>query len=137
MITGGCLCGAVRYEAGGEPLFAGHCYCRDCQRVTGAGHSSFMGFGASAVKIAGETAAYAVVGDSGLPSVRRFCVVCGSQIFGEGEATPGILTIYAGSLDDPSQFRPQVAIYVRNRAAWDRPRDEVPEFDAAYPETAP
>ena len=40
LIEGGCLCGAVRYEANAEPAFAVHCYCRQCQRITGAGHAS-------------------------------------------------------------------------------------------------
>lgn len=132
-LTGGCLCGAVRYVADGEVLFSGHCHCRDCQRATGAGHASFIGIGASAVKITGETGGYAVIGDSGLPSVRRFCVVCGSQVFGEGDATPGVLAIYAGTLDDTAQFVPQIAIYTRSRAPWDKPSEALPEFDGAPP----
>jgi hypothetical protein len=35
--TGGCLCGSLRYEAEGEPLFTGHCYCADCRKASGSG----------------------------------------------------------------------------------------------------
>ena len=40
--SGGCLCGAVRYEAQGEPLYAGHCYCEDCRKASGGGFIPFM-----------------------------------------------------------------------------------------------
>ena len=52
--TGGCLCGALRYEAQGEPLFAGHCYCTDCQKSSGSGFIPFMGFASSALRITGR-----------------------------------------------------------------------------------
>jgi hypothetical protein len=44
ILTGGCLCGAVRYQAEGEPLYAGFCYCEDCRRASGAGAVPFMGY---------------------------------------------------------------------------------------------
>jgi hypothetical protein len=53
--TGGCLCGALRYEADGEPLFAGHCYCADCRKAFGSGFIPFMGFASSAVRFSGQT----------------------------------------------------------------------------------
>ena len=52
--TGGCLCGALRYEAVGEPLGSGHCYCADCRKASGSGFVPFMGFTASAVRFSGE-----------------------------------------------------------------------------------
>jgi hypothetical protein len=53
--SGGCLCGALRYEAKGEPLFAGHCYCADCRKASGSGFIPFMGFASSAVQFSGQT----------------------------------------------------------------------------------
>lgn len=54
-ITGGCLCGALRYEAQGEPTFAGFCFCADCRKASGGGSIGFMGFPASAVRFSGPT----------------------------------------------------------------------------------
>jgi hypothetical protein len=51
--TGGCLCGALRYEAVGEPLGSGHCYCGDCRKASGSGFVAFMGFKAAAVCFSG------------------------------------------------------------------------------------
>ena len=131
--TGGCLCGAVRYEARGQPVFAGHCHCRDCQRATGAGHASYMGMPRQQVKVSGETRMFSILADSGLPANRLFCPTCGSQIMAADSATPDIITIFAGTLDDTSLFNPQAAIYVRSRPHWDRTIHALPEFEAAPP----
>jgi len=51
LLTGGCACGAVRYECSGDPIFSGHCYCRDCQHSTGTAMASVMGMPKIAVKL--------------------------------------------------------------------------------------
>jgi len=133
MITGGCLCGRVRYECEGAPLFALNCHCRDCQRVSGAGHASVLGVEKAHFLVEGETRAYATTGESGRRSVRHFCPTCGSTLFGTPEAAPWVVTIYAGSLDDPSVFEPTVAQFTRSRPDWDRCAAPLREFSAAPP----
>ena len=54
-ITGGCLCGALRYEATTEPAYAGYCCCSDCRKASGSGFVGFMGFPASAISFTGES----------------------------------------------------------------------------------
>ncbi len=131
--TGGCLCGAVRYEIDGEPIFSAHCHCRDCQKATGAGHASVLGMPGSAVRLTGETRAYSVKGDSGQSVARHFCPVCGSVVFSAPEILPGATNILAGTLDDPSVFKPQIAIYTRDRAPWDRIDAALMEFETVPP----
>ena len=116
--TGGCLCGALRYEADGEPLYAGHCYCTDCQKASGSGFIPFMGFASSAVRVSGQTRQFRSKAASGGDAVRNFCPVCGGLVFGGEVGKDEQLNIYAGSLDDPSSFRPKVAIFARSRPAW-------------------
>jgi hypothetical protein len=116
--TGGCLCGALRYEAQGEPLFAGHCYCADCRRVSGSGFVAFMGFASGAVRFSGQARTYTSKAGNGGDAVRNSCPVCGSLVFGGVVGKDISHTIYAGSLDDPSSFHPQMAIFTRNRPAW-------------------
>jgi hypothetical protein len=133
MLTGGCLCGTVRYEADGEPLFACLCYCRDCQRASGAGHVPVLGMPADMVRVSGRTQGFTVTGGSGRPATRHFCPACGSCLFGTSEATPSLFNVYAGTLDDPSRFRPEAAIFTRSRAPWDPLPDGLPSFDALPP----
>ena len=75
--TGGCNCGAVRYESAAEPLMMGHCQCRDCQYESGGGHASQIAFPRAAVKVEGKVTQWDKRADSGnmvtraiLPDVR-------------------------------------------------------------------
>jgi hypothetical protein len=116
--VGGCLCGALRYEATGEPLYAGHCYCADCRKASGAGFVPFMGFASSAVRVSGQTRAFRSKSAKGTDAVRNFCPTCSSLVLGGEVGKDAEITIYAGSLDDPSSFRPTIAIFTRGRPAW-------------------
>jgi hypothetical protein len=116
--TGGCLCGAVRYEAEGAPKFMGHCYCADCRKASGSGFVPFMGFASDAVRLTGETRKFFSPAANGGDAVRNFCPVCGGLVFGGEAGKDTMFTIYAGSLDDPSLFHPTVAIFTRGRPDW-------------------
>jgi hypothetical protein len=116
--TGGCLCGALRYEALGEPLNMGHCYCGDCRKASGSGFIPFMGFAASAVRFSGPTLQYRSRSIRGTEAVRNFCPVCGSLVFGGEVGLDDQHTVYAGSLDEPARFKPSIAIFGRDRPAW-------------------
>ncbi|HEX2790778.1 MAG TPA: GFA family protein [Steroidobacteraceae bacterium] len=116
--TGGCLCGALRYEAEGEPLYAGCCYCADCRKASGSGFVPFMGFASSAVRFNGRSRQFTCKAANGRDAVRNSCPVCGSLVHGGVAGKDDSFTIYAGTLDDPSLFRPKIAIFTRNRAAW-------------------
>ena len=116
--TGGCLCGAVQYEAEGEPLYAGHCYCADCRKASGSGFVPFMGFASSAVRFSGRTRQFRSKSFRGGDAVRNSCPICGSLVFGGEVGKDESHTIYAGSLDDPSWFQPKIAIFVRDRPDW-------------------
>ncbi len=116
--TGGCLCGAVRYEADGPPLYQGHCYCADCRKASGSGFVPFLGFAATAVRFTGPTRSFTSRAANGGDAVRNSCPVCGSLVFGGTIGTDQAHTIYAGTLDDPSAFHPTIAIFARDRPAW-------------------
>ncbi len=116
--TGGCLCGAVRYEATGEPDYAGHCYCADCRKASGAGFIPFMGFDAEQVRFSGETRQFRSLSFRGTEAVRNSCPTCGGLVFGGVVGQDVSHTIYAGSLDDPTRFQPRMAIFNRDRPDW-------------------
>ena len=117
-ITGGCLCGAVRYQARGEPRFAGYCCCDDCQKQSGSGFIPFMGFSASAIAITGDAMTHSLPLSDGRVSDRNHCARCGSLVFGGVRGRDEFHTVYAGTLDDLSQFKPKMAINTRFKPDW-------------------
>ena len=118
VVSGGCLCGALRYEARGEALYAGHCYCADCRKASGSGFVPYLGFAREAIRFTGASRAFAVRAANGNEAVRNFCPVCGSLVFGGPRDSAATFTLYAGPLDDPSQFAPTAAIFTSGRPAW-------------------
>lgn len=128
-ITGGCLCGALRYEAQGEPSFAGYCCCDDCQKASGSGFIPFMGVPASALTIDGPALSHVRRLNDGREAVRNFCARCGSLVFGGKLGEDKLHTIYAGTLDDSSLFEPAIAINTRYKPAWVILPADLPQFE--------
>jgi hypothetical protein len=116
--TGGCLCGALRYEVTAEPLNSGHCYCADCRKASGSGFIPFMGVASRDVRFSGKTLTYRSEAGNGRVAVRNSCAVCGGLVFGGVLEESDSFTIYAGSLDDPTLFSPHIAIFTRDRPPW-------------------
>jgi hypothetical protein len=117
-ITGGCLCGKVRFVANAEPAFVGVCHCRSCQRNSGSAFAVVMGFPSAAVSIQGELKTYTDTADSGKHLFRRFCPECGSSISSEAEVMPGMIMLKAGSMDDSSVVKPVMQIYCDSAQPW-------------------
>ncbi len=116
--TGGCLCGGLRYEAVGEPLGSGHCYCADCRKASGSGFVPFMGFKASDVRFSGDAREFRSKAARGGEAVRNRCAMCMSLVFGGEIGKSDSFTLYAGSLDEPSTFHPTFAIFAEGRPSW-------------------
>ena len=117
--TGGCACGAIRYEIPSEPIFQNHCQCLDCQHKSGTGHGSYLSFMRGGVKQTGNAALWDMVGDSGNVKTRAFCPTCGSPVYMTYAAMPDVITVHAASLDDPSRFKPQAVTYAVRGYEWD------------------
>ena len=133
-LTGGCLCGKVRYEISGAPGMSAHCHCRDCQRATGTGHLTATMFPKAAVNVTGEMKGYTSAGDSGQPVTRFFCPNCGSRLMTELAVMPDVRIVAVGSLDDPDAIGPVgMALYAKNRNAWDHIDPSVASFDTMPP----
>jgi hypothetical protein len=130
--TGGCLCGALRYEADGEPKASGHCYCADCRKASGSGFIPWMAFAASAVHFKGDTLKYTSKAANGGDAVRNSCPVCGSLVFGGILGKDKVHTIYAGTLDDPSLFHPTVAVFTRDHPGWALIPPDLKVFERGY-----
>jgi len=126
-LTGGCLCGAVRYKVSGDQIFSGRCYCNDCRKTSGTGHSAVFAVPEQTVSITGKLTDYTKPGGSGQSFTRRFCPVCGSRIAG------GMVLITASTLDDPEKFVSQMSVFASRAPSWDRPPPGTPSFPEMPP----
>ena len=132
-LTGGCLCGRVRYTLSGDPVFSGLCHCRNCQRYTGSAFETVVAFPSASVSIEGELKTYNDTGDSGQQVRRRFCPNCGSGVVAEADVLPDVSLVLAGTLDDPSAFAPAMEIYCASAQSWVHAGGERPRFDKMPP----
>jgi hypothetical protein len=132
-ITGGCLCGAVRYRADAEPIVTRICWCRVCQYLGAGSGTVNVCFASSAVSIEGALADYASVADSGSRMHRRFCPSCGTALFSEAESRPHLIFIRVGTLDDPCIVQPSVTIWTAQAPSWACLDSSLPAFAGQPP----
>lgn len=117
-VTGGCLCGAVRYSVDAEPIAARACWCRLCQYL-GAGNATVNAiFPSETLRVTGEVRWHEATADSGAHMRRGFCPQCGTPIFSNAEERPHLAVIRVGTLDDPDLIAPQGVIWTSAAPDW-------------------
>ena len=118
-LTGGCPCGAARFEVSTMPLLVYACHCTECQRWSGSAFSMSMPVVATSFCLTrGEPKPWRRIGASGVQSTYWFCGDCGGRVYGERDARPDIRAVRAGTLDDTSWLRPVAHVYVRSSQPW-------------------
>jgi hypothetical protein len=131
-LTGGCGCGAVRFEVTEPLVSASYCHCTRCQRRTGTASSANARLAPKSLRItAGEDELRAWTPEGGMEKV--FCGRCGSALFAR---RPGgeIVGVRLGAIDGDPGIRPQWHQYVAYAASWQPlPDDGLPR----YPESRP
>ena len=131
--TGGCACGAVRYEITGEPIVMVDCQCRQCQFESGTGRASHVTFKAAEVKLSGEASHWDMVGDGGTRKRRAFCPTCGAPVYMTFPDASDIFIVKPASLDDPSRYKPQMVTWTAAAQPWDRLDPTLPAFGKMPP----
>jgi len=118
-ITGGCLCGATRFQITGSPGDASYCHCADCRRVTGSAFNVgvTVDWPAFAI-IAGTPKGFTKLADSGNELTRYFCPECGSPLYGASPVHPDVVYVRAGAFDDPSVVKPTHQSWVCSAVPW-------------------
>lgn len=130
MITGGCHCGAIRYQTEGDVLVHALCHCEDCRRHSGAPMVGWTMYPEAAVKVTkGRPKVYV----SSQHGRRHFCPDCGTGLFYTNtEVLPGIIDIQSATYDDPNVVPAQAHVQVAERLAWMERANELPMFQR-YP----
>jgi hypothetical protein len=116
--TGGCLCGAVRYELSGDPIRTMVCNCKNCQRTSGSALSTIALVQRDALSVTGKLKGYEYAGDSGNSLEINFCPECGSPVLLMIGAMPDIVSIKVGSFDDTDWYKPEMSIWQQSAQKW-------------------
>lgn len=129
--SGGCTCGAIRYECSAVPAFSWNCHCRDCQRASGSAFCPVLYVPRTALTITGTSKYHDVRAESGNTVSRGFCPACGAPVSILAELVPDLQGIWASSLDDPSQFQPAVQVWTRSAQPWNYLHPTLPRVEKA------
>jgi hypothetical protein len=126
-LTGGCFCGALRFEADGPIRMRGLCLCRSCQRISGGAGNLFIGLEADGFRYTeGEPQRFARAADA---PTREFCARCGTHIAARSPRTPGGVIVKVGALDDPAAFEgPSLVVWTEEAQAFHALPAGIPSF---------
>ena len=117
ILTGGCACGQLTFQARGEPKRVGLCHCMTCRKIGGAPFAAFVIYSVEQVTIAGEARSW-----SASPTTQDcFCPVCGSQVFARDAG--GEIEMKLGAFDEPNLFTPTYEAWTKRRERWLRTPD--------------
>jgi hypothetical protein len=125
--TGGCLCGAVRYQMTGQPLSVIYCHCQSCRKHAGAPVVALAGYRRDQMSY--TSGAPKVFASS--PGVgRAFCGACGTPLTWEGDGGDigPMVEILVGTLDTPEDFAPECHIHDQERLPWFETHDSLPRY---------
>lgn len=133
-LTGGCACGAVRYELSEAPIYQLVCHCRDCQKASGSAFAEVLLVASDRVSLVGkEPKFFALKAESGRIMSRGFCEDCGSPIMIRRPETPQLTFLQAGSLDDPNLFEPAAEVFSSRAQPFVRPIEGAARFEKGPP----
>lgn len=126
-LTGGCHCGAIRYEVSGKPQHVALCHCKDCRKSAGAPMVSWAAFAEDELKVTkGEPKAFNSSGETW----RSFCADCGTGLFYRNQTfLPGIVDIQSATLDDPDALPAGAHIQTAERIKWMETAHSLPAFE--------
>lgn len=131
--TGGCFCGAIRYQVTGKPMLKAQCHCRACQHITGGAPNLFMVLPEDGFRYTHGTPKTFQRSDHPARVTREFCGECGTHLTSR---RPGLdaAILKIGTLDDPSTYKgPKMSIYVAEAQTFHHVPAELPAFEGFPP----
>jgi hypothetical protein len=128
-LTGGCLCGGVRFRVDAPLVVATYCHCTRCQRRTGTAASAQARIQPGSLTVTqGEELIRTYAPPDGFPKL--FCGACGSALWSQSPDDPGIISVRLGAFDGDPGIRPSLRQFVAYAASWeDIPDDGLPRYD--------
>lgn len=126
-VAGSCLCGAVRFEVTLPPKWCANCHCSMCRRAHAAPYVTWVGFEASAFRMA-EGSATPVSYRSSDRATRTFCGTCGSPLTFVSDRWAGEVHVARACLPDPLDLAPMAHAFFSDRAPWLALHDDLPKL---------
>jgi hypothetical protein len=118
-ITGGCLCGSIRFAIVGSLASAAYCHCTDCRKCTGSAFNVSVPVESENFKLlSGKPKGFTKTADSGNELTRNFCQECGSPIFTSSPHHPDRVYVKAGLFDDPNVVVPAYQSWLSSSVSW-------------------
>lgn len=117
-ITGACQCGAIRYEAEGDPAMVTLCHCADCQHFSGSPWRASIPVSRESLKFTGKPAVYIKTADSGRQRAQGFCGTCGSSLYATTPGDDAVYNMRLGNVDQRADLPPQKQIWCESALPW-------------------
>jgi hypothetical protein len=125
--TGGCLCGAIRFQVTAPTKWCAHCHCSLCRRAHGAAFVTW--FGVERARFELVAGADRLVWYQSTPRARRgFCSCCGSTLFFEGDRWPDEVHVALAHMDGPIDRRPKAHVFFDTHVDWVELGDDLPRL---------
>ena len=134
MLQGQCHCGLTTYRCDGDILFQVNCHCVDCQRISGAAVSTYIGVLEDTLIVSGQLSLYEYNGGSGKLTNHQFCNKCGSQVLHASPGiAPGVIMIKVGTLKDSTNVNSAFDIFIEDKADFILLNDHTTKFNKGIP----
>lgn len=130
--SGRCYCGEITYTASGDPAIRVQCHCRECQYIAGGSPNVTIGMPEAGFKYTKGTPSQFQRSDLEHAVTREFCGNCGTHLLTRAPALAGVMLIKVGTMDDPSMFTPDLAIFTAEKQSFHQIASGLPDH-AGFP----
>ena len=127
-ITGGCHCGAIKYEAEVDPATVAICHCTDCQVMSGSAFRANVPAKREGFKLTGTPKVYIKTAESGNKRAQAFCPDCGTHVYATSPENQQVFGIRVGTSDQRSELKPVRQIWCQSAQPWTTSIDTLPKF---------
>ena len=133
ILTGGCICGEVKYKLTEIPLFTQACHCKDCKILTGSSYVINSSVLENTLIVEGKISpSEGLKGGSGKPCKAYFCTKCGTYLYTDYESAVGRMNVRTKTLKDSDKFPPQAHIFLKDKDPWLNLSEDVNCFEEMY-----
>ena len=130
--TGSCLCRAVTYKSKSAPLRTFDYHCEDCRKCSGAPYLTNIFVKEATLNVQGKLKSYIHQSESGNTITKKFCGLCGCQMFSLNEGRPGLVRIHAGTVNELEVVKPQGEVWISKKIPSIKMNETLDKFEKNF-----